>query len=364
MEMRTFKTRRDHTIAEIARESGLGTATVDRVLNDRNNVRDATRRRVLAAMTRLRADATHVAVRARYKVCFLSDSGIGTTKLEEAVTRYASSNNAVECAFVSTAASARPGGLADLIERTADSAEGLIVVARDDPIINRTIRSLTGRRVPVICVLTDLPTSGRTAYVGSDEAGAGATAAYLMGQIAGSGPGAILLVCGASCRSHEERELGFRRVLRSECANLAIDEQVGSSDDAAATYRAITKYLYDRGPPAGIYNVAGGNLGVGRALADAGLAGKVHFIGHALNTDSCMLLETGIMNFVIDHDLDAEVSRAVAFLVEVLEKKAPPPPPLSSLQIYTKYSCGWIGNTPSPWIKAVSSSDRWPPRRA
>jgi LacI family transcriptional regulator len=340
MKMRALRFRRDHTIAEIARESGLGTATVDRVLNDRNNVRVATRRRVLAAMTRLRADATHVAVRARYKVCFLSDSGIGTAKLEEAVTRHASSNSAVECAFVSTpSASARSGGLADLIERTADSAEGLIVVARDDPIINRTIRRLTGRRVPVICMLTDLPTSGRTAYVGSDETGAGATAAYLMGQIAGSAPGAILLVCGASCRSHEERELGFRRVLRSECANLAIDEQVSSSDDAAAVYRAITKYLDDRGPPAGIYNVAGSNLGVGRALADAGLAGKVHFIGHALNADSRMLLETGVMNFVIGHDLDADVSRAVAFLIELLENTAPPPPLLSCTRIYTRYSC-------------------------
>ena len=99
------------------------------------------------------------------------------------------------------------------------------------------------------------------------------------------------------------------------------------------------RYIEDHGPPAGIYNVAAGNIGISKAIAEFDLAGKTVFIGHELNPNSRQLLETGIMNFVIGHDVLSEVEAAAHHVVALLEKKEPKIVPLSRVRIYTKYSC-------------------------
>jgi len=50
------------------------------------------------------------------------------------------------------------------------------------------------------------------------------------------------------------------------------------------------------GPPIGIYNVAGGNVGIGKALEAHNLLGKTVFIGHEINPNSRMLLESDHMD--------------------------------------------------------------------
>lgn len=205
--------------------------------------------------------------------------------------------------------------------------------------ISRAIRNVVARKVPVICLTTDLPTSGRAAYVGSDQTGAGSAAAYLMGQLAGAQTGKILLVYSAPYRAQEERELGFRRVLRSEFSRLEIDDRVNSNDDSEHSFRHVTKYIEDHGAPVGIYNTVGGNLGIGRALTEFGLAGKTVFIGHELNPNSRHLLETGVMNFAIGHDVQQEVELAIRHAVALIENRQPAPPPFTRVRIYTKYNC-------------------------
>ena len=57
---------RGPTIAEIAKESHVGTATVDRVVNGRSNVRESTRQKVISALERLkhpRAVSPHLSVK-------------------------------------------------------------------------------------------------------------------------------------------------------------------------------------------------------------------------------------------------------------------------------------------------------------
>ena len=331
---------RGPTIAEIARESKVGTATVDRVLNGRSNVRDATREKVLSALERLKAPviaASHTAKR----IAFLTESGTSfNATLEAAVTQYGSVNPGVNCPFISiTSVRFDPVKFANEIERMAESSDGLVVVARENLTVNRAIRNVTARKVPVVCLTTDLPNSGRVAYVGSDQSNAGATAALLMGQTLAPRGGKILLVYSAPYRAQEERELGFRRVLRSEFQHLEIDDRVNSSDDSEHAYRNVMTYIEHHGVPVGIYNTVGGNAGIGKALMEHELVGKTVFIGHELNQNSRMLLEAGVMNFAIGHDVSIEVETAVHHVLAALSKSAPTLPALSRVRIYTKYSC-------------------------
>jgi LacI family transcriptional regulator len=157
--------------------------------------------------------------------------------------------------------------------------------------------------------------------------------------VVGNREGKILLVYSAPYRAQEEREMGFRRVLRSEFPKLTVDERVNSNDDTEYVYQNVVRYIEEHGEPAGIYNVAGGNVGIGKAIQQFDLAGKSVFIGHELNLNSRQLLETGIMNFAIGHDVLSEVEVAAHHVVTLLEKRTPTIIPLSRVRIYTKYSC-------------------------
>ncbi len=340
-QIRANQTWRGPTIPEIARASGVGTATVDRVLNARQGVREVTRKKVLDALAELAGGAKPKPISTRRNVAFLTDSGVSFNRsLEEAVADYRASHAGVSCTFTAiTTADVEPIKFAQLIERTAEEADGLVVVAREDLMINRAIRAVSGRGVPVVCVTTDLPNSNRIAYVGSDQTSAGATAAYLMGRVLAGRAGKILLVISAPYRGQEERELGFRRVLRSEFTHLDVEERVSSNDQIEVSYRSVRKYIEEHGPPVGIYNVAGGNIGIARALRDEGLQGDVIFIGHELNANSRMLLESGGMDFVVGHDLDREVELSVEVISAHLDGRHAPGATQTKVRIYTKYSC-------------------------
>ena len=333
--------RRGPTIAEIAREAHLGTATVDRVLNGRSSVREVTRLKVLSALERLQRPHVVVTGPTARRIAFLCDSGVSfNTTLQAAVSGYVADHQGIECPFFSVATSrVDPIKLANTIERTAAEADALVIVAREDLMINRAIRNVVARKVPVVCLTTDLPASGRQAYVGSDATAAGSTAAYLMSQVIGERDGKILLVYSAPYRAQDEREMGFRRILRSECPKLIVNERVNSNDDPEYVYRNVVRYIEEHGEPAGIYNVAGGNSGIGKAIGEFGLAGKLVFIGHELNANSRHLLETGVMNFAIGHDVAQEVAAAIRHAIALSEQKPQPPLAPTPVRIYTKFSC-------------------------
>ena len=337
----SIKSWRGPTISEIARASKVGTATVDRVLNGRDSVREVTRKKVLAALERLGGRGESKATAASRTIAFVTDSGVSFNRtLQGAVEAYCGIHTEVDCSFEAvTTFEVVPVKFAQMLERAAEAADGVVVVAREDLTINRSIRAIAARRTPIVCLTTDLPNSGRTAYIGSDQTNAGATAAYIMGRTIGERAGKVLLAYSAPYRSQEERELGFRRVLRAEFSRLDVDERVNTNDNTDQVYANVRRYIADHGAPAGIYNVAGGNVGIGRALEAEALGGKVVFVGHELNPNSRTLLETGLMHFAVGHDVDREVDLAIDYIRAVLDKRPTPTLAPAKVRIYTKYNC-------------------------
>lgn len=332
---------RGPTIYEIADASGVGTATVDRVLNGRTGVREVTRQRVLQTIDRLSKPKFDSLERKARRIAVIADSGASFNKtLQEAVAKLGPLNLDFELTFDSaTTADVKPVQLAQLIERTAQDSDGIVLVAREDMMISRAIRAVVARDVPVICITTDIPGSNRTAYVGNDQANNGSCAAYLMGRTLKHLSGNILLVVSAAYRAQAEREMGFRSVLRSGFPNLKVDERVNSADDYDTSYSNIRRYIADHGAPLGIYNVAAGNLGIAAALKEEGLKGSVVFIGHELNTNSRMLLETDGMDYVIAHDVDTEVAMAFDLFRKYFDGTNHADIGKTPVRIYTKYNC-------------------------
>ena len=232
-----------------------------------------------------------------------------------------------------------PNEFAQRVEAAAATSDGIILVAREHPAIHDAVRAITGRGIPVICLTTDLPSSGRTAYVGSDQYASGATAGWLCGRMLPRGEtGQVLFVYSVPFRCHQDREQGFRHVLRSEFPTLVIDEKVSSNESVDVIYEAVRRYIAKNGPPAAIYNVSGANLGVGRAIEDEGLSNTTVFIGHELNMNSRSLLERGIMDVTIGHDFEREIALSVE-CIKMARQGIQPVNRITQSQVFTRYNC-------------------------
>lgn len=269
----------------------------------------------------------------------LADSGRSFNEAAEAAAqRFCAANPSVEItADLNVSHTVDPTDFAARIEAT--KADGLILVAREHPAINDAVRHTTARGVPVICLTTDLPSSGRTAYVGSDQYASGVTAGWLCGRMLPRGfAGRVLFIYSVPFRCHQDREQGFRHVLRSEFAGLEIDEKVSSDESVDVIYEAVRRSIAKNGAPAAIYNVSGANLGVGRALEDEGISETTLFFGHELNKNSRSLLERGIMDVTIGHDFDREI--ALAFdCIKMARQGVQPVNRITQSQVFTRFNC-------------------------
>lgn len=279
--------------------------------------------------------------RDRLRLRLLAESGRSFNQgASEAADRYWMQNPDVEFhAELHVSHSISAEEMAHRISTVALDSDGLILVAREHPAINRAVKSVVDKGLPVVCLTSDLPTSGRTAYVGPDQYASGSTAGWFCGRLIPPGlVGRVLFVCSVPFRCQLDREQGFRQVLRSEFPMLSIDEKVGSDESVEVTYEAIRRYISKSGPPAAIYNVSGANLGIGRGLEDEGLAGKTVFVGHELNANSRMLLEKGVMDVTLGHDFDQEVRLAVE-CIRMARDNVQPVSRITPSRLYTRYNC-------------------------
>jgi LacI family transcriptional regulator len=334
-----FKTWKGPTVHEIARLAGVGSATVDRVLNNREGVRERTRSRVLGALEKLKNDRSDSEV--PVQILLFCDSGeTFNAAMAAAATEVNRSIPGVEVVgkYVTTS-EVDPIAFARQIEQQGGGADGVVVIAREHPAVNRAIRKLRTIDIPVVCLTTDLPSSRRSVYVGNDQYAAGSVAALLIGNALPKERSSILIVMSVPFRCQQEREMGFRRVLRSDFPHLKIEERVIADDRPDSTCEHLIRYFEANGHPAAIYNVAGANRGVAKALEHAGKAEETVFVGHELSNHSRNLLESGIMDYVISHDFVSEFASAVRWIKDNLNGVSAEPSS-SQILVHTRYNCG------------------------
>jgi LacI family transcriptional regulator len=304
--------KREATIKEIAHLAGVGVATVDRVIHGRPNVRPEKVDRVRRAIEHLNHQRDRRMVNdhsSGMRVALVAHSGRSflQTMLESAeiaAKELASSGLQAELHAVLEPDAWR---IADTIRAAAATAEGLVVISFEDPLVHRAVDDAVASGVPVICVATDLPATQRLGYVGINQLQAGRTAAHLMALILGRHEGDVVISVGNAFRCQAEREMGFRWYLRERCPGLSVREIVDVRNDPEVAFHTIKKAFATRPHPLGIYAVSVGNLGIARALAELELERPPVFIGHELNPNSRQLLLEDRMHAVIDHDTVSEM---------------------------------------------------------
>ncbi|GAB97226.1 LacI family transcriptional regulator [Kineosphaera limosa] len=359
-----------HRVRDIADQAGLSEATVDRVLHHRPGVSVRATRAVHRAIADLDRQAGQLVLTGRSLVADLvmaapdrfSDVVRAAFEAEAAMLRPAQLRLRYDLD-----AAADPAWIADRLARLARrGSDGILLKAPDDPVVAEAVDAVVAAGIPVITLVTDLPTTARHVYVGIDNQAAGATAAYLLNLAAGPGhadeaspdvvttnrgaapgPGELSQVArsGAArsevARTHEARAQEARSVVdalvplsraaflgEGQRAQGFVDEftrlRPGSravvldgTDGLDETMeRLAAQALADDPGLALVYSPGGANRGT-LAAFDAARRPVRGFVAHDLDEDNLVLLRSGRLTAVLHHDLRRDARRSLGALLQV-----------------------------------------------
>ena len=207
------------TLKDVAREAGVSSATVDRVLNNRPGVRRRTREVVIEAARKLGYVATVGTLQGLpekpWSFDFILPAGTGSFMNQLAGQIEIQSALAPEAkTTLHRLEQFTPDALAAKLHEIADKTDAVGVNALDHPTVRQAIGSLVRRGVKIVTLASDIHHSPRAGYVGIDNRSAGRLAGHLVGRLVGPGRRKVGLLAGwLAYRGHEEREAGFRHIL-------------------------------------------------------------------------------------------------------------------------------------------------------
>lgn len=306
-----------HRVRDIAEQSGLSEATIDRVLHGRRGASPRAVQAVEQAVLDLDRQQSQLRLAAR------------TVLLDVVIQAPPRFSSAVRSALEDELPALRPAAVRarfhlrenadvdaavavlDGLGRRGRLCHGVILKAPDDPRVAAAVDRLSERGIPVVTLVTDVRDSARVAYVGLDNGAAGATAAYLVAQVLGDRPGDVLLTLSRSAFFGErERADAFTAALSHLAGHRSV-HTITDSDGLDATMGALVSDLLV-GQPAvrAVYSVGGGNRAIAEAFTTAGRPSTV-FIAHDLDEDNLALLRSGALTAVLHHDLHADMRNGV-----------------------------------------------------
>lgn len=309
------------TLTDIAREAGVSPATVDRVLNNRQGVRERTRGAVLETARKLGyltgpfSEVTTAAGKIRLDFVLPAGTNTFVANLLTQLVNQGALQEDLDVR-VHSIEGFNPDTLARTLNALIGLTQGVGVIALDHPTVREAMRELSVSGVPIVTLVSDILHVPRAGYVGIDNRAAGRLAGYLLGRFLGNGTKRkIALFAGSlSYRGHEEREMGFRHVITEEFPDLDVVELREVRDDRQRAYEEAVS-LFKRHPDlSGIYNIGAGNTGIGQALQEAGIASSVIFVGHELTESTKRFLLDGTIDAVIDQNPRVEAREAISML--------------------------------------------------
>ncbi|SOE66546.1 ABC-type sugar transport system, substrate-binding protein, contains N-terminal xre family HTH domain [Burkholderia sp. OK233] len=334
------------TLKQLMEMTQLSRATIDRALNNRPGVHPRTRSAVDAALRQLgsglSARSSIPAGQRNYSFRLLAQAGDAFTEeltrsVVELEAEFAASGTRLE---VENCVGASDDEVAARVRKAVDDADGIAIICTNTAATTAALRKCMAAGKSVVTLITDVDADARHTYVGVNNRAAGQSAAFLIGRHlqAHTSPDVAVVVATFSYTCHEDREIGFRSLLRQRFPNVNLVEVIKGADSGAATYEATTRFLEEHGKLDAIYNVAGGNEGLATALREHDLVGRTVYITHEVNRITEPLLRSDTIDYLLTQDLRLLLRTAVEQLRAAREGSGVPAQAIIPIETYSRYS--------------------------
>lgn len=283
------------TIKDLAREAGVGPATVDRVLNNRGSVRAETVARVAEAAERigyhavglLRHRAEPDLPRLRMGFVFPKLNQPFYQNFARIITDTVATRGDIRGrSVIRSPAASTPEDFETTLRGLASEVDVIGAVALNHPGLTRVVEDLDAQGLPVFSLLNDFARSARVSYLGTDNIKVGRIAAWMLTtQIRQPGKLAIF-VGGHRWHSHHLRETGFQSYLREYAPDFSVLDTMVNLDTRQLTYEATIDLLAREPELRGIYVAGGGMEGAIAALRETRPPGRVALVVNEITDDS------------------------------------------------------------------------------
>ncbi|MFV0298062.1 MAG: LacI family DNA-binding transcriptional regulator [Hyphomicrobiaceae bacterium] len=315
------------TIKDLAREAGVGVATVDRVINKRANVRPETAERVAEAAERI---GYHAAALLRERSApALPRQRLGFLFPKQAQPFYKAFARTIENAvaahpdidgrcIIRYPDAATPAAFETALRALAKNVDAIGATAINHPTLTRAVEDITSSGIPVFSLLNDFAQGVRRAYLGTNNMKVGRIAAWMLAtQIREPGKLAVF-VGGHRWHSHHLRETGFRSYIREFAPDFEMIHTMVNLDTRQLTYEATIDLLSREPRLRGLYIAGGGMEGAIAALRETRPPGKVVLVVNEDTTDSRAALMDRYASLAISTPLDPLCRRTVDLMVQAL----------------------------------------------
>ncbi|MBP6653353.1 MAG: LacI family DNA-binding transcriptional regulator [Propionivibrio sp.] len=300
------------TIAEIARHAGVGTATVDRVLNGRPGVNAETVQKVMQAISALGEPVVQRGrprLRDNFRFAYVLPAGASQfyDQVERQIALIAGDFRHKHTTEVTYRFNADdPAEFAASLAQVSD-CDGIVLLAPDLPAIKLAINEQVRNGVHVVTLFSDVAGSMREVFVGADNRAAGRTAGLLLARMAHHAHDTLLLLSQATRMSAEiERRIGFTQVVEERFSHLQVQRAPDLPAADEGVYQSLRSFLHneiDPGRLAGIYSVGTGTAGIVRVLDELGLEHLPGLVAHDFTELHQSLLISGELSYVLHQDI-------------------------------------------------------------
>lgn len=314
------------TLGDIAKSLGTSIGTVHRALHDHPGVSPGTKARVLQ-MARTLGYRPNLAARylSSKKTLRISVNTLqGTTSFWDEVRAGIREEAAaillenVEVEF-RTCPSLGEGEEDAFEAAIAEKVDGIITFPSRPQTLRPWIRRASRAHIPVVCVATDAPNSGRLGIVAVDTLASGSIAADLLGRFLGGRSGSVAItVFDMAITEHAEKFTAFESTLRSFYPNLELLKPVEDHDVDKEAYRKCRKLFEECSDLAGVYVTTEASIPVLKAACDAKILERLTIITTDLFPDLVPYIRSGAVVATIYQRPRAQGQMALRMLHEFL----------------------------------------------
>ena len=304
---------RKPTIADLANATGLGAATVDRVLNARPNVSARARQRVAEAAQQLGYPLPrHLEDGLRDTRPDLSLGFVLHKKSQHFYQRFAQQIEAacaarpdarITCS-IRFSASQSPEDFVREIRTLADGCQAIAATGVNHASLTNLSAELAARHIPLFSLLNDFTGATGRGYFGLDNLKAGRTAGWMMATRLQRPARVAVFVGGTRWHGQAMRETGFRSYLREYAPAIHVLDTAINLETRQLTYEATLDLLTRVPDLDGLYVAGGGMEGAIAALREMRPSDKVTLIVNELTPESQRGLSDRYITMVIATPLD------------------------------------------------------------
>ena len=321
------------TIKDVAKEAGVSTGTVDRVINNKGNVASKTEKKVIEAIKKLNYKKSPIAkalVNRKNKIkigvafpyleyYFWKDVFKGIEEVQEELEPFG-----VEIIVETTKSYNLDEHIKALDNLVEKNVNGIAMISYDDKKCGDAIDKLVDKGIQVTTFISDSPKSKRLVFNGEDSIRAGSIAGKLMGLYL-KGKGNIIIIGIHKILScMKDRIDGFKNLINDEFKDVRIIEIIENKElvnGEEEEYRSIIEKIIkeaieNKDRIDGIYVTNSFTGSVGKLLSKYKSYEEIVLIGHEDTDEIRDLIRKNVVKATVCQNQKEEIIRSIEILYE------------------------------------------------